>query len=360
MPKKQFWKTAFPLSLRDSVYCAAIVLIFSGLTHILHIARLDNQMYTVMIFFLGVVMLSGLTAGYFYGILGAVIFMFEINFFFTEPYLTFDFRTPGHLLTFCVMLLVAIVISALTTQIQQQEQIRIETENEKIRGNLLRAISHDLRTPLTSIIGSTGALLDNDEKITPKERAVLLTDIHEEANWLLRVVENLLSVTRIGGTAQIRKENEVAEEVISEAVQKFRRHFPNAAVKVRVPEEMLFVPMDAMLIEQVLNNLMENAVRHAEGMTQIEVTVTKEEDFARFYVTDDGKGISKALLPVIFDGTVHTSGTDTVGRNMGIGLSVCKSIVTAHQGTISAKNIKKGGAQFCFALPLEGQTYEDP
>ena len=258
------------------------------------------------------------------------------------------------------MLLVAIVISALTTQIKRQEQSRIEAENEKIRGNLLRAVSHDLRTPLTSIIGSTGAMLDNDEKISREERTVLLTDIHEEADWLLRVVENILSVTRIGGAAQIRKEAEMAEEVVSEAVQKFRRHFPSAAVRVSVPDAMLFVPMDAMLIEQVLNNLMENAVKHAEGMTRIEVTVTKEDSFACFYVTDDGKGIPQALLPVIFDGTIRTDESNSAGRNMGIGLSVCKAIVVAHKGEISAKNLKKGGAQFRFALPLEETSYENP
>lgn len=188
---------------------------------------------------------------------------------------------------------------------------------------------------------------------------MLLGDVHAEANWLLRVLENILSITRISGTARIRKEEEAAEEVVSEAVQKFRRRFPDVTVKVRVPNTLLFVPMDAILIEQVLINLMENAAKHASNMTQIEVSVTQEDEAAHFYVADDGDGIPKELLPIIFDGMIHSGETDTTARNMGIGLSVCKAIVIAHQGRIYAKNLKKGGAQFCFSLPLEEKKNED-
>lgn len=356
---KDLFKRLFPLSVQDTVYSALIVAAFSALTFMLQVFHLDSQIYAVMIFFLGVVMVSRLTDGYFYGIISALLFMLEVNYFFTYPYMAFNFTISGYPLTFVVMLLIAVVISALTTQIKRQEKIRIETEKEKLRGNLLRSVSHDLRTPLTSIIGSTGAVIDNDEKLSHKERILLLTDVHEEANWLLRVVENILSVTRIGGSAQIRKEPEVAEEVVSEAVQKFRRRYPDATVKVRVPNALLFVPMDAVLIEQVLINLMENAVKHAEHMTQIEVSVTQEDGFARFYVTDDGDGIRKDLLPVIFDGMIYSEETDTTSRNMGIGLSVCKAIVVAHHGSIRAKNLKNGGAQFRFSLPLEEDSHED-
>lgn len=357
---KQLIKRLFPISIQDTVYCALVVLAFSGLTFLLQLFHLDSQIYAVMIFFLGVVLVSRLTDGYFYGIISAFIFMLEVNFFFTYPYMAFNFTISGYPLTFFVMLLTAVVISALTTQIKQQEKIRIETEKEKMRGNLLRSVSHDLRTPLTSIIGSTAAVIDNDEKLTHQDRMVLLGDVRDEANWLLRVVENLLSITRMGGTAQISKEPEAAEEVVGEAVQKFRRRFADANVKVRVPNTLLFVPMDAVLIEQVLINLMENAVKHAANMTQIEVSVTQEGENACFYVTDDGDGIDPALLPELFDGLFHAEEPDTASRNMGIGLSVCKAIVTAHGGKITAKNLKKGGAQFCFVLPLEEETYEDP
>lgn len=356
---RQLLRRLFPLSKQDTVYCILIIIAFSALTFMLQVFHLDSQIYAVMIFFLGVVMVSRLTDGYFYGIASALFFMLEVNYFFTYPYMAFNFTISGYPLTFFVMLLVAVVISALTTQIKQQEKIRVETEKEKMHGNLLRSVSHDLRTPLTSIIGSTGAVMDNDEKLSHEERMLLLGDVHDEANWLLRVVENILSITRIGGTAQIRKEPEAAEEVVSEAVQKFRRHFPDTTVKVRVPDALLFVPMDAILIEQVLINLMENAVKHASGMTQIEVSVTKEDGSAKFSVTDNGTGIPKDQLPVIFDGMFHSEEQDTTGRNMGIGLSVCKAIVSAHHGKITAKNLKKGGAQFCFTLPLEDTKHEN-
>lgn len=357
---KKLLKRLFPLSLQDTVYCILIVGAFSALTFLLQLFHLDNQVYAVMIFFLGVVLVSRLTDGYFYGIISAFIFMLEVNYFFTYPYMAFNFTISGYPLTFFVMLLIAVVISAMTTQIKQQEKIRMETETEKMRGNLLRSVSHDLRTPLTSIIGSTAAVMDNDEKLSHEDRMVLLGDVRDEANWLLRVVENILSITRMGGTAKISKEEEAAEEVVSEAVQKFRRRYPGANVKVRVPNTLLFVPMDAVLIEQVLINLMENAVKHAVNMTQIEVTVTQDGENASFSVSDDGEGIPKELLPVVFDGMIHSEETDSASRNMGIGLSVCKAIVIAHQGKITAKNMKKGGAQFTFTLPLEEENYENP
>lgn len=356
---KHLFKRLFPLSIQDTIYCALIIIAFSLLTFVLQLFHLDSQISAVMIFFLGVTLVSRLTSGYFYGIISALIFMLEVNYFFTYPYMAFNFTISGYPLTFFVMLLIAVVISALTTQIKQHEKIRVETEKEKIRSNLLRSVSHDLRTPLTSIIGSTAAVIDNDDKLSQADRMTLLSDVRDEANWLLRVVENILSITRMGDEAQIAKEYEAAEEVVGEAVQKFRRHYPNALVKVRVPNTLLLVQMDAILIEQVLINLMENAVKHAANMTQIEVSVAHKDAAAHFYVTDDGDGVPKHLLPVIFDGMVHTDNTDSASRNMGIGLSVCKALVEAHHGKISAVNLKKGGAQFCFTLPLEEQAYEN-
>ena len=214
-------------------------------------------------------------------------------------------------------------------------------EKEKRRGNLLRAVSHDIRTPLTSIVGSASGILDN-ESVLPREHMLeLVKDIREEAQWLIRVVENLLSITRmVDAQARIAKEPEPAEEVLGAAAQKFRRRFPHVSVTVSAPEELLMVPMDPILMEQVLANLLENAVVHGRA-ANIALLLEAEEDCARITVRDDGAGIPKEELDNLFDGRLKSRRPpDGDGkRNMGLGLSVCRAIVLAHGGTISAKNL---------------------
>ena len=168
------------------------------------------------------------------------------------------------------------------------------------------------------------------------------------------MVENLLSITRIGNDqAQISKEPEAAEEVLGEAVRKFRKRFPSISVEVHVPEELLLVPMDPILIEQVLANLLENAVFHGETTTHIVLSVQRENDQARFMVQDNGRGIPPQKLHSLFDGALKCdeSAPRDGKRNMGLGLSVCMAIVRAHGGTMEAKNTDHGAA-FSFCLPL--------
>ncbi|MDO4315158.1 MAG: ATP-binding protein, partial [Oscillospiraceae bacterium] len=173
--------------------------------------------------------------------------------------------------------------------------------------------------------------------------------------WLIRVVENLLSITRIGDDqARITKGPEAAEEVMGEAVRKFRRRFPGITVSVEAPENLLLVPMDPILIEQVFLNLLENAAAHGKTTTHIRLSVRAQDGFALFSVQDNGSGIPEKELPGLFDGTLKHSETPSGDgkRNMGLGLSVCLAIVRAHGGSMSAKNLP-GGAEFSFSLPLE-------
>ncbi|MBQ5671660.1 MAG: GHKL domain-containing protein, partial [Oscillospiraceae bacterium] len=232
--------------------------------------------------------------------------------------------------------------------------LRVENEKVKMRANLLRSVSHDIRTPLTGIVGATSVMLENPQ-LTEEERRELLSDVREDAQWLIQVVENLLSITRVGSdSAQITKQTEMPEEVMAVAVSKFRKRYPDVAVRVSVPEELLWVPMDAILIEQVLVNLMENAVIHGKTTTEICVTVSQNGSFAMFVVSDNGMGIAEDMLETLFDGSMKHSETakGDMKRNMGIGLSVCLTIVKAHGGTIQAKNLERG-AEFSFVLPLE-------
>ena len=237
----------------------------------------------------------------------------------------------------------------------------LETEKEKMRSNLLRAVSHDLRTPLTGIIGAATTLLENGTQIASEDSRRMLMDIQHDAEWLIHMVENLLSVTKItGGTTNLKKQDEIIEEIVGEAVGRIRKRFPDSVVNVSVPEEMLIVPMDATLIEQVLINLMENAVQHGKTTTRIELRLSSADGLAVFEVADNGCGIEKELLPHLFEGylTRDQEEISDQRRNMGIGLSVCMSIVQAHGGTMRAENRKKGGALLQFSLPLEENSHE--
>ncbi len=242
----------------------------------------------------------------------------------------------------------------------ERQEIVMEKQKERMRGNLLRAISHDLRTPLTGIIGASSAILDNKDKITYADMLHLIGDINNDAMWLLRMVENVLSVTRIDNdaTTSLHKSTEPIEEVVSQAVQKTEKHFPDCKLQVRIPEEFIMAYMDSTLIEQVVINLIENAIRHSASEEPIEVSVEVSSDNkVLFSVRDHGKGIAPEELQTLFDGfSIRDNDKTDSTRGLGIGLSICKSIILAHDGTIRGENMPDGGARFTFIIPMEKLT----
>ncbi len=238
----------------------------------------------------------------------------------------------------------------------EQREILIEAEKEQMRSNLLRAISHDLRTPLTGILGASSALLEN--KLDEKTRAKLVLDIKEDSEWLIRMVENLLSVTRINeGTLTVNADLEAPEEVVSAAVRRIRSRFSNRSITVRVPDEVVLIPMDGTLIEQVLINLMENALKHGGANAQVWVNVILAADEVVFTVKDDGVGIPKERFSQLFQnfGVEERDRVDMT-RGLGIGLSICMSIIRAHGGKMEVAENPGGGALFRFTLPLGGKS----
>lgn len=347
-------KRLCPLSLKDTLFALGALACALCVCFLLRVWD-PGESFVYMVFILAVFLISRFTNGYFYGTASAFVSVLCINFFFSAPYFVFNFTLSGYPLAMLCMLAVAIVMGMLTSRVKQQEQIRLEMEHERMRGNLLRAISHDLRTPLTSILGASSALLENADKVPPAERAKLLCGIKEEAQWLVRLVENLLTVTRMDGysPARLRKESEAVEEVVADTLQKFRSRFPQSDITLQMPPELLMAPMDAMLIEQVLINLLENAVLHASGATQIILRVTHPDNAAVFEVIDNGCGIPNARLSTLFRPTPRAEGQTDSHRNMGIGLSVCETIIRAHQGALTVRNREGGGAVFQFTLPLE-------
>lgn len=224
---------------------------------------------------------------------------------------------------------------------------------EKMRADLLRAVSHDLRTPLASIVGLSSVLIQ-DEGLTAEQRRDLLDEINKDARWLTRVTENILSITRFsGGEVHLNLEEEVMEEIVSSAIVKFHRTHADIPVLVDRPEEILLAPMDATLIEQVLINLFDNAATHGGHVREIHVSIVQEGEMLCVKVADDGVGLPRDALSEMFEGLRFSRSDD--GRNMGIGLSVCKSIIQAHKGYITAKNGANGGACFTFCLPLSNE-----
>jgi len=341
--------------------CLFSILVFFGtvVVNLLLQELFDTHTLVPMIFVLGVFLIAWRTRGYLYSICASVAGVLAVNYFFTTPYYAFDLISPECISSAIAMLIVSAITGTLTTQIKAQDKIKAEADKERMRSNLLRAVSHDLRTPLTTICGACSTLLENYDALAPQQHKKLLGDIHTDANWLIRMVENLLSVTRVDAeSVRLAKQDTVLEELIGAVMAKFRNHHPMQPVQVQIPEEFISIPMDAMLIQQLLMNLLENAVFHATGMRNLSLTVEQHRDHVVFRVTDDGCGIRPELLPTLFTGTHSTDSSADRGRsNMGIGLSVCSAIVKAHGGRIWATNRPEGGAEISFTLDLEKNNH---
>lgn len=342
----------------------------TGLSTLYHRINPTGSANVALIYILTIIMISYHTDKYRYGIISGIVSVFFINYLFTYPFGQFSFAVSGYPFTFMVMYFISILTSATTFRMKDQarkineaEKFLAEAEKEKLRANLLRAVSHDLRTPLTSMIGASSSYLENEAALPPKEKRELVSEIYEDANWLLHMVENLLSVTRItdGGASVLKKTPEAAEEVLFDAVSTSRKRYPDLQIKTVIPDEFVTAPMDPLLIKQVLLNLIENVYFHARSTKPLECTLSSTEDAIKFCIRDYGTGIAPDRLSGIFDAvpSAPSSATSTVDtrKGMGIGLSICKAIVNAHNGEITARNLTEG-AEFCFTIPKEEIHHE--
>ena len=342
------------------VLLAALIGAFACVTLIQFISgRIDGV--ASMVFLLAVFFVSMYTDGYWWGVAGSVISVLAVNFAFRTPYFAFNFTIPENIFSGVVMLVVSFMTSTLTTRIKKQEQLRMESETEKMRANLLRAVSHDLRTPLTSIYGACSTVIDNYDSLGRKQKVKLLSEACADAQWLNRMVENLLSVTRIDADGvAIQKTPTVLEELVDTVLVRFQKLHPGVPVEVKLPDDFIVIPMDSMLIQQVLTNLLENAVLHAEGMTHLTLRVFTLGRRAVFEVIDNGCGIPKEQLKMLFSGTTLAQDTSSSGRHgMGIGLSVCAAIIKAHGGEIKAESTPGEGTTIRFWLETEEVDTEE-
>lgn len=345
--------------LNDMMVTLAVLLLFFGLSLYiesnLSIHSLEPALFTLAVFLIALI-----TNGYIWGIVASLISVLALNFAFTFPYFEVNFHLPENFISAVVMLAITISTSALMTKVRKQEKMRAENEKEKMRANLLRAVSHDLRTPLTTIYGSSSAIVDKYDVLNKEQVLQLAGGIKEDSEWLIGMVENLLSITKINNHGvKLIKTSTVLEELIDSVLMRFKRRYPKQKIEVSIPDEFIIIPMDAVLIEQVIVNLLENAVQHAIGMTELKLHVHTEENDVIFEIIDNGCGIPKERMANIFTGYYEKKDVpiDNQKRSMGIGLSVCATIIKAHGSRIEVKNLKEGGCCFYFALGME--TAED-
>ena len=346
--KQRFWKD---LLVTTGILISAIML-----NELLFFLELELQ-NLIVIYILSILIIARFTDGYFFGVLSAFIGTFVFDFLLTDPRMAFSF-TIGFPITLLIMLSVSVVSCAITTQMKnsfaQRQSIKIVAEKEKMRSMLLRAISHDLRTPLTGILSAGSIIEEQAGSLDPADIQDIASNIKNDSEWLIRMVENLLAVTRItDGAVKVKKTMEVAEETMAQAASIVRKRFPDCMIHVESYEEPLLLPMDAVLISQVFINLLENAARNSPQASQIEFGLYKDEGFARFEVVDHGNGVPAQIINTLFDASVaaREQSSDSAS-GIGIGLSICKTIVDAHDGKITGGNKPEGGAIFRVMLPL--------
>ena len=237
---------------------------------------------------------------------------------------------------------------------KEKEQTAVLAKNEQLRANLLRAISHDLRTPLTSISGNAGNLLSNKDKLDEDTKMQIYTDIFDDSEWLISLVENLLSVTRIEeGRMNFNKSIELVDEITEEALRHIGRKSTEHKISVIHKDELLLANVDAKLIVQVLINLIDNAIKYTPLGSEIKVITEKKNGYASISVIDNGNGIPDNIKPHVFE--MFYTGDNRIAdsrRSLGLGLALCKSIIGAHGGELTLTDNQPQGCIFTFTLPL--------
>lgn len=319
----------------------------------------------ISVYVLGTLLTSLFTKSYFCGVFSSVVSVLLFNFFFTEPRLTLHAYEKGYPFTIAIMLIVSIITVTLAIQnirnIEEKERAALLAKNEQLRADLLRAISHDLRTPLTSISGNAANLLANDTKLEEDTRHQIFLDIYDDSIWLINLVENLLSITRIeDGRMNLRLSTELVGEVIEEALRHTNRQSDEHTIRMNLPDELLLARMDARLIVQVLINLVDNAVKYTPAGSTITVSARAQDGFAAISVLDDGPGIAPEIRPHVFE--MFYTGEHKVAdsrRSLGLGLALCKAIVDAHGGTITLADNPPHGCNFTFTVPLGEVTLHE-
>ena len=284
--------------------------------------------------------------------LGVAIF----DFAFVQPYYTFAVADRQYLVTFAVMLLTALVISTLTHRMRQQAALARQAwervEAEFLRNTLLSGVSHELRTPLAAITGAASTLIETDSALNKETRQDLLETIYSESERMERLITNLLDMTRMeSGGMVLKREWLPVQELVGSALRRHDRRLQGREVKSNLPADLPLIHADGVLIEQVLTNLIDNAIEYTPPQSSIEVAASVSDHEIAIEVSDRGPGLPAGTEKRVFEKFFRIRPTET-RRGIGLGLAIVRGIVEAHGGQISAANRPDGGALFRFTLPL--------
>ncbi|HVA45109.1 MAG TPA: sensor histidine kinase KdpD [Pirellulales bacterium] len=253
--------------------------------------------------------------------------------------------------TFASQIALALEREQLAAQVQA---VLLQAEAERLRSSLLASVSHDLRTPLAVITGASSSLLESDGTLAPETRRELIQTIFDDSNRLTRLVDNLLDMTRIeSGSVVLNKQPHIIEEIIGSALRRLAKPLTGRQIKTHLPDNLPLTPLDEMLIEQVLTNLLENVQKYTPAGSPIDISAWPQEGQLIVEVADRGPGIPDDERDLIFEKFYRGQAAAVDGRRgAGLGLAICKAIITAHGGRIWAENRAGGGARFCFSLPV--------
>jgi len=307
----------------------------------------------------GVLVTAMLTDGQSYSFAASFVSILCYNYFLIDPRFSLQINGRDYAGTITAMVIFALLASSLVSSLRRVAALSmhasIVAEREQLRANLLRSVSHDLRTPLTSISGNADMLLDDEVSLSDEVRGQLTRDIYDDATWLHTVVENLLAVTRLeDGEVMLNLEVELVDDVIEEAMRHVSRDARLHEIVVVPSSELLLARLDPQLVVQAIVNLVNNAIAHTQEGSVITISSHREGSMVALVVADDGPGISDDDKEQVFD-LFYTASNRTadVGRSMGLGLSLCRSIVKAHGGSIRVEDVNPHGARFVFTLPAE-------
>lgn len=322
-----------------------------------------------MIYLLGVVAVSS-RFSWIHSIIAVFLSVALTNFLFVPPLYTFHVENIRSLITFTVMFIVGTVVTWLSMSLrkhneemkikeaeksqfmQQNEENKLKSEKEKLRNDLLSSIAHDLRTPLSSISGTASVLLQKMNDINNDKRNDMLLTISDEAFRLGRLVENILNITKLESSGfVVKKEWYPLEEIIVSATSRVEKLYKDRNVKISLPDEMIMIHADPVLIEQVIINLLENAAKYSFEKTEINIEAGTENGFIFVCVIDNGPGVKIEDLDIIFEKFQQLQRGSDMKTGSGIGLSVCKAIIKVHNGEIFAQITPENKFKVSFKLP---------
>jgi two-component system, OmpR family, sensor histidine kinase KdpD len=356
-PRRVSWKV-----LSGYLGATLIVIGVAALVRLLHIFLPGTNLSIV---FLIAVLASALRWGVGEAIYAAVLSILAYDFLFVNPVQTFIIASPQDVLMLLAFLVIAVLISNLTLRIRRQAQdmaqARVLAETERLRTALLSSVSHDLRTPLASIIGSATSLLSYGAQYDQATQTELLQTIREEAERLDRYVGNLLSMTRLeSGALELRRDWADAGDLVASALAELAPRLREHTVVVKAEPDVPLVTVDFVLMEQVLVNLLDNAAKYAPPGTTIRVDIDGAEGVVRIAVADEGGGLPPGELERVFDKFYRVGRGDSQAESTGLGLSICRGIVEAHGGRVYARTKDDGtGTVFTVELPVEDPGQDD-